>query len=185
MFHATSFHIMARRVQLSTYFHQLYSLTTSHSLGKLSMDLDQVKTKRRRSLTPSSSSSSSTSTSTSRSPSQTPPPKFHRSAQSSTQAQPHLCTLPPTCSQPDTTNSFATLAELERHQEAFHRWVCRVPIRNRAGERDKGRSVEPIGGVPERFVGREGMWEYRECGKVFPDETFLVLVSHDIFTCLA
>ncbi|KAL7419975.1 hypothetical protein Q5752_004938 [Cryptotrichosporon argae] len=156
------------------------------------MDADRVK--RARSL--SSSSSSSPASSSQSSPSR-PTPKHHRLPSPAPDAA-FLCTLPPTCSQPRTAQAFSSASELARHQEAYHRFVCRVPVRDRAG-RD-GRLLDPAptnqdgaahgqhaGGrgsaewVPEQFQGRKtafGRW--RECGKVLPDARLLEL--HEIET---
>ncbi|ORY31972.1 hypothetical protein BCR39DRAFT_524888 [Naematelia encephala] len=124
--------------------------------------------KRRRSLSQSSASSSNASSSSSRSssPFLTPPPKFHRAGPSSQQTYEHECNLPPTCCPPQPSTSFATLDELERHQAAFHRWVCHIPIR------DRGRDAAGHMDIPIGFVGRGGT---RECAKVFPEERLLDL----------
>lgn len=162
---------------------------------------DRIRSKRARSLSSSSSSTSSAASSShshSRSPSPTPspPPKYHRASPSPHATFRFICTLPPTCSQPSTSTSYATLAELERHQEAFHRWVCRVPIRDREAGPSRTRSSngkgkdQDYGGVdsrvpveddahrlPEGFVSGYGNKAWKECGKVFPDERLLELVS--------
>jgi hypothetical protein len=135
------------------------------------MEGDSSRYKRRRS--PSSSSSSSSGESD---PEEglSPAPKYHRSTPSS--SLPYTCTLPPTCSQPDTVSSYATQAEFERHQDAFHRWICRTPIRN------KPRPTEEAA-VPESFVSKRGGFNgevWKECGKVFPDERLLHLVSRPV-----
>lgn len=130
----------------------------------------ETRLKRRRSSISSSSSSSDNDDHTpSRSPSPSPTPKYHRATPSSD--LPYTCNLPPTCSQPQTSTSYATEDELVRHQDTFHRWVCRTPIRDR---------IQPVpqNGVPQAFVGRGGSGKgWKECGKVFPDERFLQLVS--------
>lgn len=134
------------------------------------MDTDTNRIKRRRSPSVDSSSSEGSSfsdTADLRSPS--PPPKYHRGTLPV--HLPFACNLPPTCSQPDTSTSYATEGELERHQEIFHRWVCHVPIKDRT-------HTVPLNGIPESFVSRRGKdWEFKECGKVFPDEWLLNLVS--------
>lgn len=132
------------------------------------MEGDSSRYKRRRSPSASSSSSSGESD-----PEEglSPAPKYHRSTPSS--SLPYTCTLPPTCSQPDTVSSYATEAELERHQDAFHRWICRTPIRNKARPTEEA-------AVPESFVSKRGGFNgevWKECGKVFPDERLLHLVS--------
>ncbi|CAK9786258.1 hypothetical protein CC85DRAFT_285759 [Cutaneotrichosporon oleaginosum] len=98
------------------------------------------------------------------------PTKFHRAPSPSRE---YLCTLPPTCSQPDTAQTFATEAELEAHQERLHRWMCRVPIRDKPGRVGEGATVL----VPEQFTGRgpRAGQRFRECGKVFPNERLLDL----------
>lgn len=134
------------------------------------MDLDRSeRAKRPRSL--SSDSSSSSASASGSSPvslsdessfnATRHPPKFHRSTDDATaliiERKDYLCTLPPTCAQPGTSTSFATRAQLERHQEVFHRWVCRVPVRvKRSGEgagvgretgtRTRGANEEPADG---------------------------------------
>jgi len=107
-----------------------------------------------------------------------PAPKYHRAPSPDRQ---HLCTLPPTCSQPDTAQRFATLAELQAHQANFHQWVCRVAIRDKPGRVGEGAEV-PVPVMPEHFAGRNpgGRGKgtrWRECGKVFPDGRLLDLVS--------
>jgi hypothetical protein len=64
------------------------------------------------------------------------------------------------------------LEELERHQEAFHKWICRTPIRDRSMEKGKGKEE-----LPKGFVGGRGGGEWRQCEKAFPDERLLILVS--------
>lgn len=104
-----------------------------------------------------------------------PAPKLYRLPEG---AKPYLCTMAPTCSQPGTAQAFATLPELEAHQAAFHRWVCRVPVREKPGRVPEGDAVLV---VPEQFAGRSPVGsrghKWRECGKVFPDERLLDLVS--------
>lgn len=122
--------------------------------------------KRPRSI--SSSSGSSSQASSSRSLSSTPPPKFHKPVQS-THTNQYTCNLPPTCSQPHTSTSYPTEEDLERHQETFHRWVCRTSVRNR---NTHPQHQDPFA-VPEGFIA--GKW--KECGKVFPEERYLSLVG--------
>ncbi|KAK1926314.1 hypothetical protein DB88DRAFT_481422 [Papiliotrema laurentii] len=136
------------------------------------MEYESSRVKRRRSasITSSSASSSSSSPSPSRSPSPAPVPKYHRTDHSLTPTDtPFTCNLPPTCSQPHTITSYATEEELLRHQETFHRWVCRTPIKDRS-------QPTPPDGVPTRFVsGNPDGKGWKECGKVFPDERLLHL----------
>jgi len=137
------------------------------------MDLDKP-AKRRRSPSPSSKSSSSSPRSRSSSPSLSPAPKYHRPSPSNlspTDATTYICVLPPTCSQPSTSSSYPTLAELERHQESFHRWICLTPIRVRAEEAE----VQE-GCLPERFTKTREGTSWKECEKAFPDERLLNLV---------
>lgn len=140
--------------------------------------------KRQRSLSSDSSSDSSYAGSDAMdlpsppgSPRRQPAPKYHRAPEAE---RTHLCVLPPTCSQPDTAQAFATLDELEAHQAAFHRWICHVPIRDKPGRVGEG---EPVV-MPEQFAGRAAHsapgpsgQRWRECGKAFPDERLLDLVS--------
>lgn len=134
------------------------------------MDTETSKMKRRRSPSVDSSSSEGSDSCIEgnlRSPS--PPPKYHRGTLP--EHLPFTCNLPPTCSQPETSTAYATNVELQRHQEIFHRWVCHVPIK------DRTQAVSPDG-IPESFVSRRGKdWEWKECGKAFPDEWMLSLVS--------
>ncbi|WRT63445.1 uncharacterized protein IL334_000350 [Kwoniella shivajii] len=136
--------------------------------------------KRSRSL---SSSSTEGSSSSFRSPS--PPPKYHR-APSSPTTKPFLCVLPPTCSQTGSSTSYSNQVELDRHQDIYHKWICRIPIRDRAIEVShiaKGKEKETLDldsdldlsktvTVPESFSGgriKDGK-RWKECLKAFPDE---------------
>lgn len=129
--------------------------------------------KRRRSESLSSESEDEGSM-RSRTPSPEPAPaKFHRGESPPKEL---LCTLPPTCSQPGKAQAFATQAELDAHQASLHQWICRVPIRDKAGRVGEGEFVI----VPEQFSGRSTAGKgnkWRECGKVFPDGRLLDLVS--------
>jgi hypothetical protein len=89
------------------------------------------------------------------------------------------CNLPPTCF--PTSRPFGSKAELERHQLAFHTFVCRAPVRIRGdqameGSNASGKSFDPWA-VPREFSSTKGRKEYRECRKIFPDERLLELVS--------
>ncbi|KAK8845326.1 hypothetical protein IAR55_006039 [Kwoniella newhampshirensis] len=163
------------------------------------MSSSQLRTKRPRSISSSSISSapSLASTSTddkSESDFDSQPIKYHRAP--SPTHKPYSCTLPPTCSQPGTSTSYTTEAQLARHQDTFHRWICRVPIRDREGEnrlRNNQKGLSPKGKgkeeadtgkeaeksmmvlVPEGFVGGRGHRRWKECLKVFPDERLLDL----------
>ncbi|WVR03414.1 hypothetical protein IAU60_000405 [Kwoniella sp. DSM 27419] len=143
--------------------------------------------KRARSISSDSSYSSDGSAGPSRTPS--PPPKYHRAPSPGT--KPYSCHLPPTCSQPGTSTLYATQAELDRHQETFHRWVCRIPIRDRLAEgapKGKERDQTPSDGwVPEQFVGRKERdgKRWRECAKVFPDERILALHQTEVHDPIA
>ncbi|WVF66473.1 hypothetical protein IAT40_001213 [Kwoniella sp. CBS 6097] len=158
------------------------------------------RSKRARSLSSSSGSSGSSSVGgPSRTPS--PPPKFHRAPSPTTKS--FICVLPPTCSQPDTSTYYATQAELDRHQETFHKWVCHVPIRDRGTEsqgfpssgsgsggrnwKGKEREGTLVNGVPESFVAgriKDGK-RWRECSKVFPDERLLLLHHTEVHDPIA
>ncbi|GMK54251.1 hypothetical protein CspeluHIS016_0108370 [Cutaneotrichosporon spelunceum] len=101
------------------------------------------------------------------------PMKFHRAPTSDQPGESgeYVCTLPPTCSLPDEAQRFSSLAEMEAHQERMHRWMCRVPVRDKPGRVGEGATVI----VPEQFmVGRRGQ-RFRECGRVFPNERLLDL----------
>lgn len=103
------------------------------------------------------------------------PTKYHRAPSPDKE---YLCTLPPTCSQPETAQRFASAAELDAHQTSFHKYLCRVPIRDKPGRIGEGALV-PV--MPEHFTGRmpgrafNSKW--RECGKAFPDGRLLEIVS--------
>ena len=136
------------------------------------MEAEAYSIKRRRSPSLSSSEAGDDASVSSRSPS--PAPKYHRSgAGDEQQGNAFVCNLPPTCSQVHTSTSFATQAELQRHQETFHKWVCRVPVK------DRYKPGATSSGVPEAFVSKKKGWEWKECAKVFPDERLLNLVSKE------
>lgn len=146
-----------------------------------SIDASMDGRKRRRSASASSSSSDMAGIMGSRCP---PSPefdrahttKFHRRESSPQRDLQLLCTLPPTCSQPGKAQAFATQAALDAHQASMHRWVCRVPIKDKPDRVGEGELVL----VPEHFSGRSTAGHgrnWRECGKVFPDERLLDLVS--------
>ena len=143
------------------------------------MNLDRSTVKRPRSSSPSSPASfvsfSASPSSSQRSPSLSPAPKYHRpSPSTSFTPLPYTCHLAPTCSQPSNSTSYATLRELDAHQQAFHRWICRTPIRVRPSETKDGE-------VPQSFMRKtgEGKLGWRECGKAFPEERLLALVSRN------
>lgn len=99
------------------------------------------------------------------------PTKFHRAP---TAEHEYVCTLPPACAQPGDAQTFESEADLEAHQERMHRWMCRVPIRDKPGRVGEGATVL----VSEHFTGRlpRPGQRFRECGKVFPNERLLDLV---------
>lgn len=113
-----------------------------------------------------------------------PAPKYHRAPSPERE---YLCTLPPTCAQPGTSQRFATQAALDAHQVRLHRWVCRVAVRDKPGRVGEGAQIVLPDGVPaalalpEHFSGRnpggrgKGQ-KWRECGKIFPDGRLLDLV---------
>ncbi|OCF34972.1 hypothetical protein I316_03519 [Kwoniella heveanensis BCC8398] len=127
-----------------------------------------------------------------------PPPKFHRALSPSRSSRSFICVLPPTCSQPDTSTYYATQAELDKHQETFHKWICHVPVRDRereyqaskgqSGGKEKEREDTPvIDGVPESFVAgriKDGK-RWKECSKVFPDERLLTLHHTEVHDPIA
>jgi hypothetical protein len=188
------------------------------------MEVDSVRIKRPRELSPASSSSSSnfspshsraTSPSSSRSPSPSARSKTQRQRQRHSTPPKDLtrafeCSLPPTCF--PLGRLFDSAQELERHQAAFHSFVCRVPVRDKAkkqgtltlppkdgspappraavlggGElQDEGEQneaagedarVDDIWSLPREFTARRGVWRWRECGKIFPDQRLMDLVS--------
>ena len=129
------------------------------------MDTDRSAVKRSRSI---SSSSDSSAASDSRSVSYSPAPKYHRVSGSPSKrgsSNTFICTLPPTCSNPDSASSYVTQEDLEGHQNAFHKWICTTPVRDKTVPRDKAKST---GESSKAMV---------ECGKVFPEERLLTLVS--------
>ncbi|WWC57917.1 uncharacterized protein I303_100452 [Kwoniella dejecticola CBS 10117] len=144
------------------------------------MDITPSRTKRSRSS--SSSSAGSIGSSPSSDEWDAPPPKYHRGRSTSPSSstltiKPFLCVLPPTCSQPGTSTSYATQIELDRHQDTFHKWICHIPIRDRGlSTPSKGKGKENGSGVPESFSGdKEEGRRMKECLKVFPDERLLNL----------
>jgi hypothetical protein len=144
------------------------------------MDIARESNKRYRSSSPSSASSFSSKNSK---PGNSPPPKFHRQATTSTDI--YTCYLPPHCNQPGESTSHASESELERHQQQFHNHVCRVPIRdysplsaNRPYTRSEARNDASGSGLPDGFVSGGARGRMKECGRLFPDERFLQLVSH-------
>ena len=140
----------------------------------MNLDRNTIKRPRSPSTTPSSTSSIwSPSSSRSASPSLSPAPKYHRPSPSSSHNT-YLCSLPPTCSQPEAYTSYATLAELERHQASFHQWVCRTPVRIRDGQTASSASNA---GVSTQNEAEEAQSGWVECSKAFPDDRLLSLVS--------
>ncbi|TYJ51375.1 hypothetical protein B9479_008053 [Cryptococcus floricola] len=141
------------------------------------------RTKRPRSISPpSSEASDSISLPSPPSSPSTPPPKiYHREADPSSFA--FSCSLPPTCHLAPTY--YATATELGRHEEVFHRWVCRASVRDRdreaysastSGALGSGsRSAREESEAPESFVRQVGSKRWRECLKVFPEERLLQL----------
>jgi len=127
--------------------------------------------KRGRSDSLSSTSSASTShcrASSSRSLS--PVNKILRST--STPREVIECNLPPTCF--PTSQTFETTSELERHQLAFHTFICRTPVREKGVD---GAGVSDPSAIPMEFSSRKRN-EWKECRKIFPDQRILDLVSH-------
>lgn len=148
------------------------------------MDESTPRNKRYRSASISSASSAGTSSSVhSASGGLSPPPKFHRPSTSASDSA-YTCHLPPTCNKPDSSTSHTSQSELERHQLQFHNHICRVPIRDytpgasrRPYTRSEARSEAEGSALPDGFVSGGGRGRMKECGKVFPDERFLELVS--------
>ncbi|BEI81384.1 hypothetical protein CcaverHIS002_0205440 [Cutaneotrichosporon cavernicola] len=70
------------------------------------------------------------------------PTKFHRAP---CLDDTYHCTLPPSC-WPE-AQSFACVADLEAHQDRMHRWMCRVPVRDKPGRIGEGATVL----VPQQF----------------------------------
>ncbi|ORX34565.1 hypothetical protein BD324DRAFT_160484 [Kockovaella imperatae] len=119
------------------------------------MEADRSAIKRSR----SASSSSSISDISSRSLSFSPPPKYHRGSTSNSTK--FTCSLEPTCSGPGRSSSYATSEELSRHHDAFHKWVCRTLVRDKADE-----PATPTNGPSKKMT---------ECCKAFPEERLLSL----------
>jgi hypothetical protein len=134
------------------------------------MDTTPRAGKRGRSASLSSASSTSTSHSqASSSRSLSPVNKIFRST--STPHEVIECSLPPTCF--PTSQHFETAAELERHQLAFHTFVCRTPVRDKIVD---GAGASDPSAVPMEFSSRKRN-EWKECRKIFPDQRILDLVS--------
>jgi hypothetical protein len=125
--------------------------------------------KRGRSDSLSSTSSASTSHSqASSSRSLSPVNKILRST--STPREVIECNLPPTCF--PTSQTFESTSELDRHQLAFHTFICRTPVRDKTVD---GSAGDPSA-VPMEFSSRKRN-EWKECRKIFPDQRILDLVS--------
>jgi hypothetical protein len=125
----------------------------------------------------SSAGSSLSSTSTS------PAPLNKVQRASPTPASDELeCSLPPTCF--PVSRAFSSATELERHQQAFHTFICRKLVRDKEKMvRDRaGPSESDPWGVPREFSSRikKGDYGWKECRKVFPDQRLLDLVSRSI-----
>jgi hypothetical protein len=134
------------------------------------MDTTPRAGKRGRSDSLSSTSSASTSNSqASSSRSLSPVNKILRST--STPREVIECNLPPTCF--PTSQTFETTSELERHQLAFHTFICRTPVRDKPVN---GAEAGNPSAVPMEFSSRKRN-EWRECRKIFPDQRILDLVS--------
>jgi hypothetical protein len=133
------------------------------------MDITPRAGKRGRSDSLSSAASASTSHSqASSSRSLSPVNKILRST--STPREVIECNLPPTCF--PTSQTFETSSELERHQLAFHTFICRTPVRDKTVD---GSAGDPAA-VPMEFSSRKRN-EWKECRKIFPDQRILDLVS--------
>lgn len=162
----------------------------------MDVDYTNLRVKRHRS---SSASSSASSTHSRSSRSVSPPPKFHRSGAgpASTSSAEFICYLPPSCHQPGSASHFSTSEELERHHLQLHNHICLVAVRdhpaphNSYNTRSAGRAIAGLSEasitteakMPEGFVSGSGRNRMRECGKVFPDERFLELVSEHECLC--
>lgn len=96
------------------------------------------------------------------------------------------CNLPPTCFPESRT--FGSSTELDRHQLAFHTYICRTPVRDKLGSsststshhQTQARTPGAVGGLwdlPSEFTSRKGGDRWKECRKVFPDQRLLDLVS--------
>ena len=98
------------------------------------------------------------------------------------------CSLPPTCF--PTPQTFSSVSELDRHQLAFHTFICRTPVRDKAGSSSTNPTAKGSGGngaaaggiwdLPREFTSRNGGDRWKECRKVFPDQRLLDLVSLSI-----
>lgn len=116
----------------------------------------------------STSSASSTRSIASSSRSLSPVNKILRST--STAHNVFECSLPPTCI--PTSQKFDSISELERHQLAFHTYICRTPVR----DKNTSPEAEDPTVVPKEFTSRKRN-EWKECRKIFPDQRILDLVS--------
>jgi len=118
----------------------------------------------------SNSSGSSTRSQASSSRSLSPVNKILRST--SIPGEAIECNLPPTCF--PNSQKLETTAELERHQLAFHTYICRTPVRDKTASAQEGQN-DPWA-VPREFKSRQRN-EWKECRKIFPDQRILDLVS--------
>lgn len=136
----------------------------------------------------STSSTASTSGSGSGSEGSTSPGPYNKILRSSPSLQTPgrevlECNLPPTCFPESRT--FGSSTELDRHQLAFHTYICRTPIREQLGNSSTSTHLQAgapgaVGGVwdlPSEFTSRKGGDRWKECRKVFPDQRLLDLVS--------
>lgn len=125
-----------------------------------------------------SSTSSAASSSSSSSTSPAPLNKLQRASPAPV-TDDLECSLPPTCF--PVSRTFGSAAELERHQQAFHTFICRKLVRDKDNlvvDRSLPGQNDPWG-VPREFSSRikKGDYGWKECRKVFPDQRLLDLVS--------
>jgi len=91
------------------------------------------------------------------------------------------CNLPPTCF--PTSQSFDTVSELERHQLAFHTYICRAMVRDKTPLVEGEAGPSNLWNVPREFMSRKRD-QWKECRKIFPDQRLLDLVSDFTLTPL-
>lgn len=85
-------------------------------------------------------------------------PRTTRTSPKASRGPPSLtCSLPPSCSLPNSPTVLTNSEEMEQHHATYHTHVCTAPD-------------------PDTSLGVQRS-RPRECGKVFPDERFLDLVS--------
>jgi hypothetical protein len=92
------------------------------------------------------------------------------------------CNPPPTCF--PTSQSFDTASELERHQLAFHTYICRAMVRDKTPLVEGEAGPSNLWNMPREFTSRKKD-QWKECRKIFPDQRLLDLVSDFTLTPLS